>query len=58
MTKDRALILAVGSFVLFTGLVLLLFAMLDIRPLLSIGPIVAVAIASAGVFVAARDERA
>lgn len=58
MTTDRALVLSIGSFVLFAGLVLLVFAMLDVGPLFAVGPIVAVAVASVGVFKAARDEHA
>jgi hypothetical protein len=56
MTHERALLLALGSFVLFGAAVLVLFAILDIRLLLAIGPLLAVAIACAGVYRAAMDD--
>jgi Na+/H+ antiporter NhaC len=54
MSRDRALVLSVGSFVLFGAFILVLFAMVDIELTLSIGPLIAVAIASALVYKAAR----
>jgi Na+/H+ antiporter NhaC len=54
----RALILSVGSFVLFAGFILILFAMVDIGLSLSIGPLVAVALASVWVYKDARGEDA
>jgi hypothetical protein len=57
MTTDRALALSVGAFVLFAGCIFVLYAMLDVAPLFAIGPLVAVALASVGVFKAARDGR-
>jgi Na+/H+ antiporter NhaC len=57
MSRDRALVLSVGSFVLFGAFILVLFAMVDIEPTLSIGPLIAVAIASAVVYKDARTRR-
>jgi hypothetical protein len=54
MSQERAFVLSVGSFVLFTAFILIVFAMVDIKLSLSIGPLVAVAIASAWVY---RDAR-
>jgi Na+/H+ antiporter NhaC len=54
MSRDRALVLSVGSFVLFGAFILVLFAMVDIELTLSIGPLIAVAIASALVYKDAR----
>ena len=56
MSQERALILSVGSFVLFAGFILILFAMVDIGLSLSIGPLVAVALASLWVYKDARSE--
>jgi hypothetical protein len=58
MSTDRALVLSIASFVLFAAFVVVLFAMLDLAPALSIGPIIALAIASVGVYRAARDDEA
>jgi hypothetical protein len=58
MSQERALVLSVGSFVLCTAFILILFAMVDIALTLSIGPLIAVAIASVWVYKDARgDER-
>jgi Na+/H+ antiporter NhaC len=57
MSRDRALVLSVGSFVLFGAFILVLFAMVDIELTLSIGPLIAVAIASALVYKDARTPR-
>ena len=54
MSQERALVLSVGSFVLFAAFILILFVMVDISLSLSIGPLIAVAIASAWVY---RDAR-
>jgi hypothetical protein len=54
MSQERALVLSVGSFVLCTAFILILFAMVDIKLALSIGPLIAVAIASVWVY---RDAR-
>ncbi len=54
MSQERALVLSVGSFVLCAGFILILFAMVDIELALSIGPLIAVAIASVWVY---RDAR-
>ena len=54
MSQERALILSDGSFVLCGAFILILFAMVDIKLTLSIGPLIAVAIASAWVY---RDAR-
>ncbi len=54
MTQERALVLSVGSFVLCAAFILILFAMVDIALVLSIGPLIAVAIASVWVY---RDAR-
>ncbi len=56
MTQERAVVLSVGSFVLFAAFILVLFAMVDIELMLSIGPLIAVAVACVGVYRAARDE--
>lgn len=58
MSTDRALVLSVGSFVLCAGFILVLFAMIDLELALSIGPILAVAIAAVGVYRSARDPDA
>ena len=50
MSHERALLLSLGSFVLFGAGVVLLFVVLDIRLLLAIGPLVAIGIASVGVY--------
>ena len=54
MSQERALVLSVGSFVLCGAFILILFAMVDIKLTLSIGPLIAVAIASVWVY---RDAR-
>jgi Na+/H+ antiporter NhaC len=54
MSRERAFVLSVGSFVLFGAFILILFAMVDIGLTLSIGPLIAVAFASAWVY---RDAR-
>ena len=54
MSQERALVLSVGSFVLCAAFILILFAMVDIELTLSIGPLIAVAIASVWVY---RDAR-
>jgi hypothetical protein len=54
MSRERAFVLSVGSFALFGAFILILFAMVDIGLTLSIGPLIAVAIASAFVY---RDAR-
>jgi hypothetical protein len=54
MTQERAIVLSVGSFILCGAFVLILFAMVDIELTLSIGPLIAVAIASVWVY---RDAR-
>jgi Na+/H+ antiporter NhaC len=56
MSRDRALALSVGSFVLFGAFILVLFAMVDIGLTLTIGPLIAVAIASALVYRDARGD--
>jgi hypothetical protein len=56
MSQERALVLSVGSFVLCGAFVLILFAMVDIKLSLSIGPLIAVAIASVWVYRDARDK--
>jgi Na+/H+ antiporter NhaC len=56
MSRERAMVLSVGSFVLFGVFILVLFAMVDIQLTLSIGPLIAVAIASAWVYRDARGE--
>ncbi len=54
MSQERALVLSIGAFVLCGAFVLILFAMVDIELTLSIGPLIAVAIACAWVY---RDAR-
>jgi hypothetical protein len=54
MSQERALVLSVGSFVLCGAFILILFAMVDIKLTLSIGPLLAVAIASVWVY---KDTR-
>ena len=54
MSQERALVLSVGSFVLCGAFILILFAMVDIELTLSIGPLIAVAIASVWVYKDAR----
>jgi Na+/H+ antiporter NhaC len=56
MSQERAIVLSIGSFVLFGAFILILFAMVDIELSLSIGPLIAVAIASAWVYKGARDD--
>ena len=56
MSQERALVLSVGSFVLFGAFILILFAMVDIALTLSIGPLIAVAIASVWVYRDARGD--
>ena len=58
MSQERAIVLSVGSFVLCGAFILILFAMVDIKLSLSIGPLVAVAIASVWVYRDARDDKA
>jgi hypothetical protein len=58
MSQERAVVLSIGSFVLCAAFVLIVFAMVDIELALSIGPLIAVAIACAGVYRAARDDDA
>ena len=58
MSQERALVLSVGSFVLFGAFILILFAMVDIELSLSIGPLIAVAIASVWVYKDARGDDA
>ena len=57
MSRDRALVLSVGSFVLLGAFILVLFAMVDIELTLSIGPLIAVSIACALVYTDARSRR-
>ena len=57
MSQERALVLSVGSFVLCTAFILILFAMVDIALPLSIGPVIAVAIASVWVYKDARGDK-
>jgi hypothetical protein len=54
MSQERAFVLSIGSFVLCAAFILILFAMVDIELTLSIGPLIAVAIASVWVY---RDAR-
>ena len=54
MSQERAFVLSIGSFVLFGAFILILFAMVDIKLSLSIGPLIAVAIASVLVYRNAR----
>jgi hypothetical protein len=54
MSQERAIVLSVGAFVLCGAFILVLFAMLDVKLTMSIGPLIAVAIASAWVY---RDAR-
>ena len=56
MSQERAIVLSVGSFVLCGAFILILFAMVDIKLTLSIGPLIAVAIASVWVYKDARDD--
>jgi hypothetical protein len=56
MSQERALALSIGSFVLCGAFVLVLFALVDIELTLSIGPLVAVAIASVLVYRNARSS--
>ncbi len=56
MSQERALVLSVGSFVLCAAFILILFAMVDIKLILSIGPLIAVAIASVWVYKDARGD--
>ncbi len=56
MSQERAIVLSVGSFVLFGAFILILFAMVDIELTLSIGPLIAVAIASVWVYRDARGD--
>jgi hypothetical protein len=56
MSQERALVLSIGSFVLCGAFVLILFAMVDIRLTLSIGPLIAVAVASVWVYRDARGD--
>jgi len=56
MGQERALVLSVGSFVLCAAFILILFAMVDIKLILSIGPLIAVAIASVWVYEDARGD--
>jgi hypothetical protein len=56
MTQERALVLSIGSFVLFAAFILILFAMVDIELMLSVGPLIAVAIASVWVYKDARGD--
>jgi hypothetical protein len=56
MSQERAIVLSVGSFVLFGAFILILFAMVDIELSLSIGPLIAVAIASVWVYRDARGD--
>ena len=56
MSQERALVLSVGSFVLCAAFILILFAMVDIKLILSIGPLLAVAIASVWVYKDARGD--
>ena len=54
MSQERALVLSIGSFVLCAAFILILFAMVDIALFMSIGPLIAVAIACALVYKEAR----
>ena len=56
MSQERALVLSVGSFVLCAAFILILFAMVDIKLIVSIGPLIAVAIASVWVYKDARGD--
>ena len=56
MSQERAFVLSIGSFVLFGAFILILFAMVDIELSLSIGPLIAVAIASVLVYRGARRD--
>ena len=58
MSPERALVLSVGSFVLFAAFILCLFAMVGIELSLSIGPLIALGIASVWVYREARGGRA
>ena len=54
MSQERAFVLSIGSFVLFGAFIVIVFAMVDIELSLSIGPLIAVAIACALVYKEAR----
>jgi hypothetical protein len=56
MSQERAVALSVGSFVVFAAFILILFAVVDIELMFTIGPLIAVAIACVGVYRAARDD--
>ncbi len=58
MSQERAFVLSIGSFVLCGAFILILFAMVDIELSLSIGPLIAVAIASVWVYKGARGDDA
>ncbi len=55
MSHNRALAFAVGSFVFFAVLVVLLFVALDVDMLFLAAPLVAVGFACAGVYKSARS---
>ncbi|WP_157544607.1 hypothetical protein [Nocardioides halotolerans] len=56
MSQERALLLSVGSFVLCAAFVVILFAVVDIEPALSIGPLIAGAIAATLAYRSLRGE--
>jgi hypothetical protein len=56
MSQERAVALSVGSFVVFAAFILILFAVVDVGLMFSIGPLLAVAIACAGIYRATRDD--
>jgi len=56
MTESRALLMAVGTFVVCVGLCIALFAALDVRMIFLIGPVAGIAYASYFVYTGARDD--
>jgi len=58
MSPERALALSVGSFILFAAFILAMFTMVGIELSLSIGPLIALGIASVWVYREARSQDA
>lgn len=57
MSQNKALLMAVATFVVFGAAIIGLFALLDVEQIFAIGPLIGVGIASAGVYRTARKDR-
>lgn len=56
VSKNKALLMAIVTFVVFAAAIIGLFEVLDVKQIFVIGPLIAVGIAAAGVYRGARKD--